>query len=115
MIVRRGDVVRVDWPYSDGTGSKVRPAVVIQIDLLNTRIDDTVLLPISRTQRAVGITEVLIDPATEPASGLRFLSAVSCNNFLTIDQTRIMQRLGSLSAAAMRRIEIGLRTALGLP
>ena len=28
MSVRRRDVVRVDWPYRDRTGSKVRPAVV---------------------------------------------------------------------------------------
>ena len=33
--MNRGDVVLVDWPYSDLTGSKLRPAVVAQADLLN--------------------------------------------------------------------------------
>jgi len=51
MTLQRGDVVRVDWPYSDRAGSKVRPAVVIQDDPLNRRISDTILVLISRTQR----------------------------------------------------------------
>jgi mRNA-degrading endonuclease toxin of MazEF toxin-antitoxin module len=29
MNVRRGEVVLVDFPYSDHTGSKVRPALVV--------------------------------------------------------------------------------------
>jgi hypothetical protein len=31
----RGEVVEVDWPYSDLMGSKNRPAVVVQADFLN--------------------------------------------------------------------------------
>ena len=36
----RGDVVELDWPFSDLTGSKRRPAVVVQADYLNGLIDD---------------------------------------------------------------------------
>jgi mRNA-degrading endonuclease toxin of MazEF toxin-antitoxin module len=32
MKVRRGDIVLVDFPYSDQTGRKVRPALVVQAD-----------------------------------------------------------------------------------
>ena len=39
-----GAVVLVDWPYSDRTGSKLRPAVVIQADFLNGLPDDAVLV-----------------------------------------------------------------------
>jgi mRNA-degrading endonuclease toxin of MazEF toxin-antitoxin module len=40
--MNRGDVVLVDWPYSDRTGSKLRPAVFVQADYLNGLLDDTV-------------------------------------------------------------------------
>jgi hypothetical protein len=30
MQIARGDVVMVDFPFGEGRGSKVRPAVVIQ-------------------------------------------------------------------------------------
>ena len=43
MKVRHGDIVLVDFPYSDHTGSKVRPALVVQADTWNQRLDDTIL------------------------------------------------------------------------
>jgi mRNA-degrading endonuclease toxin of MazEF toxin-antitoxin module len=45
--MNRGDVIEVDWPFSDLTGSKRRPAVVVQADYLNGLIDDTVLVKIT--------------------------------------------------------------------
>lgn len=47
MKVRRGDIVLVDYPYSDGTGSKVRPCLVVQSDHNNLRLDDTIVVTIS--------------------------------------------------------------------
>jgi len=114
MSVCRGEVVRVDWPYSDRTGSKVRPALVVQADTLNGLIADTVLVLISRTHRAVGMTEVMIDPAIESGCGLRYPSVASCNNLLTIDQGLIVQPIGRVSPAIMQHIDDRLKTALGL-
>jgi mRNA interferase MazF len=115
MKFRRGDVVRMDWPFSDRTGSKVRPALVVQADHLNSRLADTILIPISRTLRAVGMTEVLIDPAIETGSGLRYPSAASCNNLLTIDQGLIVQIIGRVSPATMQQVDDQLKTTLNLP
>ena len=44
--MKRSDVVEVDWQYTDLTGSKVRPAIVLQADFLNGLIDDTILVQI---------------------------------------------------------------------
>ena len=57
MMVQRGDVVLVDYPYSDRTGSKFRPCLVVQNDLNNQRLDDTILATISRTSRAQADTQ----------------------------------------------------------
>lgn len=115
MSVHRGEVVRVDWPYSDRTGSKVRPALVVQADALNGLIADTVLVLISQTQRAVGMTEVKIDPTVESGCGLRYSSVACCNNLLTIDQGLIVQAIGRVSPALMQQVDDQLKTALGLP
>jgi mRNA interferase MazF len=114
MTVKRGAVVRVDWPFSDRTGSKVRPAVVVQDDAYNSLIADTVLVLISRTLRATGTTEVTIDPTVELQTGLRYKSVASCTNLLTIDQGLIVQMLGHLSPATMQKIDDCLKAALGL-
>src|SRR5438093_11552255 len=48
--MKRGDVLQVSWPYSDLSGSKVRPAVVVQADFLNGLIDDTLLVQITSSR-----------------------------------------------------------------
>jgi mRNA-degrading endonuclease toxin of MazEF toxin-antitoxin module len=45
--MRRGEVVLIDWISSDRSGSKLRPAVVIQADFLNALLADTVLVQIT--------------------------------------------------------------------
>src|ERR1700735_5555875 len=102
--MNRGDVVMVDWPYSDRQGRKIRSAVVVQADYLNGLIDDTVLVAVTRTGRGATTTEVVIDPAAEPGCGLRYRSVISCSNFLTIDQALVVRTIGSLSAAVMLRV-----------
>jgi mRNA-degrading endonuclease toxin of MazEF toxin-antitoxin module len=113
--MKRGDVVLVDRPYRDRTGSKLRPAVVVQADFLNGLIADTVLVSITRTVRPARRTEALIDPAVEVNSGLRHVSAASCNNFLTIDPALIYRTIGYLGNAAAQNINDKLKTALDLP
>jgi mRNA interferase MazF len=115
MSVQRGDVVMVNWPYSDRTGSKVRPALVVQVDSLNNLIADTVLVSITKTSRGATSTEVVIDPVVDTQSGLRYRSVASCNNLMTIDQTLINRTIGTLTGATMRQVESCLKTALGLP
>jgi mRNA interferase MazF len=112
--MRRGEVVVVDWIFSDRTGSKLRPAVVVQADFLNGLIADTVLVAVTRKSRSAS-TEVVLDPAVETNSGLSHRSIASCNNFLTLDQRLVHRRLGELSVIALRQIEACLKVALALP
>ena len=113
--MRRGEVIEVDWQFSDLTGSKKRPAVVVQADFLNGLIDDTVLVQITSTRHGLPGTEVLLDPAVETTSGLRKVCVASCTNVLTFDQARLLRTVGYLSDAAMRQIGDCLKTVLELP
>jgi mRNA interferase MazF len=113
--MKRGDVVLVDWPYRDRTGSKLRPAVVVQTDFLNALIDDTILVQITRTRHGIPGTEVGLDPAQETAAGLSHVSFASCANLLTADPALIDQTIGYLSDTAMRQINDCLKRVLELP
>lgn len=94
MKVRRGDIVLVDFPYSDRTGSKVRPALVVQADV-----------------------QLDIDITAEhgPQTGLRLPSVVQCENLITYDQALIVRTLGRLPSAAAQQIDACLKAALGIP
>lgn len=113
--MNRGDVVLVDWPYSDGAGSKLRPGVVVQADYLNGMIDDTVLVQITSKPHGIPGTEVALDPSVETTSGLLHLSYAFCPNVLTAEQASIDQTIGSLSSTAMQEIDRCLKATLGLP
>ncbi len=113
--MNRGDVVQVNWPYSDLSGTKVRPAVVIQADYLNGLIDDTIMVKITGSHFNISGTEVELDPYVEAASGLSKVCYASCNNVLTRDQLIIGPVIGTLSNAAVSAIEACLKQVMALP
>ena len=118
MNVQRGEVVLVDFPYAGGTGSKVRPAVVIQNDRDNARLVNTILAQITgTTHRTVEDTQVLIEVGTPEGqqSGLRFDSVVNCVNLATVPKDKVLRLLGSLPAVLMQKVNDALKAALALP
>jgi mRNA interferase MazF len=116
MKVSRGDVVLVDYPFSDRTGSKVRPALVVQSDTLNHWITDTILAAITRSTHRASATQLLIDISTPDGArtGLRQNSMIQCENLLTYDQRLVIARLGELSPTLMQHVAVCLHVALDL-
>ena len=113
----RGDVVLVDFPFSDGAGGKVRPALVVQNDRDNQKIHKTVIAMITgNLRRRNDPSHFLIDPADADgaSAGLAGLSVVSCNNLFTIDQAAILRRLGHLSDVLKQQLGDCLKSALEL-
>jgi mRNA interferase MazF len=111
----RGEVVEIEWQFSDLTGSKVRPAVIVQADFLDGLIDDTILVKITGQRFGFPGTEVVLDPSVETASGLSKVCYASCKDILTRDQTLILRTVGVLSDAAMLQIEACLKAVLEIP
>jgi mRNA interferase MazF len=116
-MTRRGDVVVVEFLFTDVARTKVRPALVVQNDRDNRKIRKTVVAMITGNLRRVGDpSHFLIDPSAPAgaSSGLSGPSVVSCNNLFTIDQGKILQTLGSLPAAVMQQVNDCLKAALEL-
>ena len=117
MSARRGDVVIVDWPFTTGGGTKPRPALVVQNDRDNARLTNTIVVMItSRTHRAGEPTQVLIDVSTPDGrqTGLHRTSVVNCINLFTVEQTKVLQTIGRLSAALIQQVDVALKVALEL-
>jgi len=113
--MNRGDVVIIDFPYSDRTGSKVRPSLVVQSDTLNPIRHDAILAIITSMSSGRPGTEILLEVTSEPGSGLRFDSYLQCDTLATLDQSLVLGVIGSLSAQTMQKVNQCLRAALGLP
>lgn len=115
MTLQRGDVVLAWFPFSSGAGGKRRPCLVIQNDIDNTRLTNTVVVQITSNLRAAALpTHLLVEIATVEGrqTGLLHPSAVSCNNIATIEQSLIDRIIGSFSSSMMDRIDACLKAAL---
>jgi mRNA interferase MazF len=119
MKVQRGDVVLLDLPFGDASGSKVRPALVVQADNRNIALTNTIVAMITKNLRRVGLdpTQLLIDITTPDGqlSGLRVNSAVTCGNLFTVHEDRIHKKIGELPGTLLQQVDDCLKAALGLP
>jgi mRNA-degrading endonuclease toxin of MazEF toxin-antitoxin module len=119
MPVNRRDIVLADLPFSDGSGSKVRPGLVVQCDHNNHRMHDVIVAVITKTTKTATTepTQLLTDIATPQgrATNLLHNSAIKCEHLITIDQHLIQRTIGLLSPAMMVQIDACLKVSLGLP
>jgi mRNA interferase MazF len=116
-MIRRGDVVIVNFPFTDQPRSKVRPAVVVQNDADNQKIRKTVVAMITGNLKRKGLpSHVYVDPSdpTGVSAGLSFPSLISCNNLYTVEQDSVTHVLGHLSDPLKQMLGAALRAVLGL-
>jgi mRNA-degrading endonuclease toxin of MazEF toxin-antitoxin module len=90
-MIHRGDVVIVQFPYVSGAAGKNKPALLVQSDRNNQRLQNTVVAMITGNVSRVASepTQVLIDPSTTSgqSSGLRGPSAIKCEDLFTVVPT----------------------------
>ena len=118
MPVSRGDVILAFVPNVGSPGGKMRPALVVQSDPNNARLNETIVAAItSNLSRVHEATQLLIEVATPDgaASGLLHDSAVRCERLHSLPQADVRRVIGRLSGALMQQIDGCLKAALGLP
>ena len=111
---KRGDVVLVLFPHSDLRTAKLRPALVVQADNLQTGLPQVIVAMItSKLFRANHPSRVLILVSTPEGqqSGLLTDSVVMTDNLATIVEVAIERVIGTLP---MKDVDKALRHTLGL-
>jgi len=113
--LQRGDVVLVPFPFTDLTTEKLRPAVVTSVDPQET---DVIIAFISSVPSPAELSETdyLLhrDNPDFAKTGLKKTSTFRMRKLLTIERRKILRRLGSVSSAIQKELDIRLRHALGL-
>jgi len=107
----RGDVVLVGFVFSDESGRKTRPALVITSSAYHRARREVILAAITSNVRRRLFADHLV--ADWKAAGLLFPSLVT-GIVRTVKQTMIERKLGSLTRADMQAVERELRRALDL-
>lgn len=114
--ISRGDVVLLPIAFVTGTGTKVRPAVVVQNDDLNARLQSTIVAIITSTnvRSHVEPTQLYIDVSSPDGrrTGLLHNSTVKCEHLDTVDRRDVVRVIGRFSPALLSQLEVCLKAAL---
>lgn len=111
----RGQVVVVNVPFPNQTGSKRRPALIVSTSAFHRTLPDLVICPVSsrpRYYRRPGPGDCRI--AGWKHVGLRHPSVVRISNIVAVEKNLIGRPLGRLRKAEWEQVAARLRLAFGL-
>ncbi|MCW3114571.1 MAG: hypothetical protein JWR18_2967 [Segetibacter sp.] len=105
--MQKGDIVLIPFPFTDLTGTKLRPAVV----LVSTALDLTVCFITTQVgwQQA---TDLIITPSTD--NGIKKTSLIRVSKIATIDKSLSLGKIGFLNNLEQKEIDIKLKQLLKL-
>ena len=96
MSIKKGDILLVDFPFTDLSQTKLRPALVLWVDATG---DDVTLCFIS-SQDITNLSpeKFILDPSDPEFknTGLRTISKVRVTRVVTLERRLIKRRIGQL-------------------
>jgi mRNA interferase MazF len=106
-----GDVVLVPFPFTDQTGTKKRPAVVVSTARYDTNRRDIVIMAItSQVRIPLGFGEVMVDDWRD--AGL-IKASVLKPVLSTIEQGLVVRVMGRFSNADLQSLQKLLASVIG--
>ena len=107
----RGDVVLVGFVFSDKSGKKLRPAVIISSAAYNRARQEVIIAAITSNIRRRLFGDHMI--ADWKGAGLLFPS-LATGIFRTVRRSMVDRKLGAMPKSEMEAIDLKLRHSLGL-
>ncbi|MDI6770332.1 MAG: type II toxin-antitoxin system PemK/MazF family toxin [Anaerolineales bacterium] len=111
-VYRQGDVLLVPYPFTDQSGSKQRPSVVVSGDAYNQTHPDVILAPI--TSQIMRTPDEEVSLVNWQAAGLLKPSVVK-PLLSSFDVRLVRRKLGALSVSDRTRVRDLFARLLDLP
>lgn len=108
-MYKKGLVILVPFPFTDLSGNKVRPAIIVSER--KTGSDVVVVFITSQTKLK---DKHLVSIKPEEGNGLKIPSKVVCSKIATLDAKIVLGELGTVSDSVLCEINNELRKVLGL-
>ena len=107
-MYKKGTVVLVPFPFTDLSGTKVRPAIIISNGKIGS---DVVVLFITSKMKVKGKHTVNLVPDNK--NGIKEKSKVICSKIATLEAKIVLGELGQVSSEVQKRIDGELKQVLG--
>jgi mRNA interferase MazF len=108
-MYKKGTVVLVPFPFTDLSGNKVRPALIVSDGKVGS---DVVVVFITSQTKSKGQYLVTLKPSEE--NGLKIPSQVVCAKLATLDTKIILGELGALATSDLTLVDNKIRKILKL-
>ena len=105
--MNKSDIVLIPFPFSDLTGNKLRPAII----LISTNLDVTVCFITTQFQLHSGF-DITINPSKQ--NGLKKASLLKTSKLATVDKNLILGRIGKLEEKYLKLLNQKLKVMLKL-
>jgi len=114
MRIQRGDIFLANLdPVVGSEQAGTRPVLVVQCDQANERIPTVTVVPLTSNLRAGRFLFTVTISAAE--LGLAMDGVALVFHIRTLDQTRLIRKLGRLTPQTMAQVDQALALHLGLP
>lgn len=102
MNYNQGDIVLVPFPFTMGTSSKVRPAIVVSNSTVNNT-QDVILAQITSKPRRDSFTYILENDKL--SDSLNLSSQVRCHKIFVVHKTLIHKKISSLNEIGISELK----------
>jgi len=113
----RGSVVLVRYPFTDLSGSKLRPAIIITPDDLLATLDDVLCAFVTTIIPDKTLPTDLIVQTNDPdfaATGLNEMSMIRAHKLTLLHRSLVQRHLGVMSKALLDQLNQRLKKAVGV-
>ncbi len=100
-----GDIILTPFPFTDLSGNKVRPALVLGVQ--NGGDDITVCFISSLIPKKIQRFDILVNPKDESfqKTGLKLKSIIKTTKIATLDKAVIVGKIGNLDILSIKKVK----------
>lgn len=111
MIAKQKELVLIPYPFTDQSGTKVRPAIIVSNDEYNDCSDDCVLVPVTSVLKddkySLSLTQTDLNSGT-----LVTESRIKVDKIFCIDKKLIIKKIGNIKGNTFKKIVDKFNTIL---
>ncbi len=103
-IYRQRDIVLVPFPFSDLSGQKVRPVLVLSNDAYNQRSADVVVCGLTTNLRPSPYSIILNVTDVEQPGTLRHKSKIKADTIASLEQSLLIKQIACLKRSVFEQV-----------
>jgi len=104
----KGDIVLIPFPFTDLTGNKLRPALV----LTETHLDLTIAFITTQLQWQEP-TDILLQPGY--SNGIKKTSLIRLSKIATVDRSLVVGKIGEIGPTVIPELNVKLKLLFQIP